>query len=305
MTSAQESRFNMFRSVAVVGEQNAPFIASIPELQNGFDTNATAIQTLSGLASLQAQVISGIALDKKQLKATMATFAFNYSGPGRAWANSLGNDENFNALNIPPSKIKAAADDLAGPIVQNMYNLLNANAATLVPFGLTHAMLGELLASINDYTAIVPLTGGAINNRQTYTTNIENLISGHLLFLERQLDSLVIGHFNTQPDFTGTYKNSREIIDPPKQSTTFKILVQAQAQGGRTPQPIVNAKAEALNTAKFAFTDAKGNVELKEFKKGVYSILVTHPGHTPLQQDDISIGLGETKSLTFTMIPLA
>ena len=303
MNSRQESHFNMFTSVNKVGTDNATFVATIPELQNDFAANSAVIATLSGLASLQAQVINGIAIDKKDLKKVMATFAFNYSGPGRAWAAKLGNDEIFQALNISFSKIMKAEDGLAGPIVQNMYNILNANAATLLPYGLTPAMLGQLLSSINDYTAIVPLTGGAVNNRQTYTTNIDNLIKRHLLFLERQLDSLVVAQFNANPDFVSTYKNSREIIDPPKRSTTFKILVLEQSATPKAtqPTPIAGAKVQAVGTAKFAFTDETGNCELKEFRKGIYSILVTSPNHTPVQQDNISIGLGKTKSLTFTL----
>ncbi|MBI4931996.1 MAG: carboxypeptidase regulatory-like domain-containing protein [Bacteroidetes bacterium] len=303
MNSQQEARFNMFGTVAKVGTDNSTFIATIPELQNGFNTNQTVIATLSGLASLQAQVINGIAIDKKDLKKVMATFAFNYSGPGRAWAAKLGNDEIFQALNISISKIRETLDGLAAPIAQNMYNISNANAATLIPFGLTAAMLGELLASINDYTAIVPLTGGAINNRQTYTQNIDDVIKKHLLFLERQLDSLVVAQSNANPDFVSTYKNSREIIDPPKHSTTFKILVLEQTATPRTtqPAPIEGAKVQAVNTAKVAFTDASGNTELKEFRKGIYSILVTSPNHTPVQQDNISIGLGQTKTLTFSL----
>lgn len=301
----------MFASVNKVGTDNAAFINTIPKLQAGFNTNSAVMATLSGLASLQAQVISGITIDKKDLKEAMANLAFNYSGPGRAWAEENGNDEIFKKLNISKSKILKAEDGLAGPIVQNMYDILNTNAATLIPFGLTAAMLGQILASINDYTAQVPLTTAAVNNRQTYTTNIEKLIKKHLKFLERQLDSLVAPHFNTQPDFVSTYTNSREIIDPPTQSTTFKILVLEQSPSllaapapVPTPVPIVNAKAQAVGAAKFAFTDETGNCELKGFPKGIYSILVTSPNHTPVQQDNISIGLGQTKSLTFTLLPL-
>ncbi|HLG35455.1 MAG TPA: hypothetical protein VI757_11295, partial [Bacteroidia bacterium] len=68
--------------------------------------------------------------------------------------------------------------------------------------------------------------------------------------------------------------------------------------------PLLNIKAEVVGKAKFNFTDAAGNTELKGFKKDVYSVLLTHPLFQPSQQDNIAMGLGETKSLTFTLTPL-
>jgi len=303
MKAEQEAIFNMFRdthNVSISSPANIAFVGSILEMQNGFTRLGTFISTISGLASLQAQVLSGIGVDKNQLKDIMAKNAFNYSGPGRAWAASNNDDTTYDALNISITKIKQARDDQAGPIAQNMYNILNANAALLTPFGLIAAQLNELLGNINGYTASVPLPASAINLRQTYTQNIIDQIRDGSDFLERILDNIVRGQINNNPDFITTYFNNRAIIDPPRQSTTFNILVLDDVTGN----PIGNAKAEAVGFAKFAFTDADGKCALKQFKKGFYSILVTATGFNPSQQDNIDIGLGDTKDLVFRLIRL-
>jgi len=294
MTSREEAIFNMFRAARQVGLDNAVFVATVPAMGIAFTELNTRITSISGLASLQAAVLSGISVDKNQLKDKMALLTFNYSGPGRAWAAQNGNDTNYNALNVTESKIKRTPDDLAGPVCQGVHTLLNANALALVPFGLTAAMLAELLTTITDYVTIVPLPANAVNIRQTYTGNIDDKIKSTSDFLERQLDNIVRGQINVKPDFVHTFFNARDIIDPPKNSTTFKIEVLENV----TNTPILEARFEAVDTTKVGFTDVDGNGELKEFKKDTYTILVTKEGFNPEQQI-VPIGLGETKELTF------
>lgn len=301
MTAEQEAIFNMCRDTRLTGSENQVFVDTIPQLKAGFDNLAARINLISGLASLQAQVLTGISVDTGDLKQTMARNTFNYGGPGRAWADSNADATTYNMLNISESKILNARNDVAGPMCMNVYTILNANAVALVPFGLIAAQINELLGNINDYIAAVPLSSNAVNQRQTYTSNIETQIREVSEFLERQLDNIVRGQINNNADFVSTYFNSREVIDPPTQSTTFNISVLNNASGN----PMLNAKAEAVGFAKFAFTDADGKCALKQFKKGIYSILVSFEGFNPSQQDNIAIGLGETKDLTFRLVPLS
>lgn len=284
----------MFRSTNQVGLDNGPFVLTVPAMGTAFTDLGSRISLISGLASLQTAVISGIAVDKADLKETMARLTFNYSGPGRAWAAQNNDDTNYNALNVSESKIKNFADDLAGPVCRNIYSILFANAAVLVPFGLTPAMLNELNTTINDYVAIVPLPNNAINNRQTYTTNIDNALKDGSEFLERVLDNIVRGQINNNADFVSNYFNGRVINDPPVHSTTFKINVLEATVN----TPLLGARAEAVGTTKVAFADVNGFCELKQFPKDTYTILVTLPGFNPEQQI-VPIGLGETKELTF------
>jgi hypothetical protein len=299
MTAEQEASYNMFRDTHQVRTDNDAFVLTIPQMDSLFNDLKLRIANISGLASLQSQVIVGISIDKEKLKQKMATLQFNYAGPGRAWAAGNNDDTTYEALNIKVTTVMRTRDDLAGPLVLNIYNLLNANAAALLPFGLTPAMLNELNTTISDYTAIVPLPANAINIRQTYTTNIENKIKDTSLFLERQLDNIVRGQFIANPDFVSTYFNSREIIDPPTNSTTFKVTVLEDG----TNNPIFQAAIEAVGKAKFTQTDIDGKGELKQFKKDTYTILVSKAGYNPSQQI-VPIGLGETKELTFKLVKL-
>jgi len=292
-----EATFNMFRAAKKVGDDFVVFVNTVPALQAGFLKLTNFINTITGLISLQAQVITGNAVSKRELKERMATLTFNYSGPGRAWAAENNNNALFDALNVSISKIKAALDDQAGPMCQTIYGHLNTNALTLVPYGLSAAMLSELLNTINDYMASVPLPTNAINNRQTYTQNIEDKIKETSEFLERQLDNLVVGQTNNNADFARTYKNSREILNPPTHSTTFKFIVLDE-----NGDPINNAKCEAINTTKVSFTGSDGKAELVKFLKGKYNLLVSHSLYVPEQRDNVEIGLGETLEVTFKLI---
>jgi hypothetical protein len=296
MTARDEATLNMLRATRQVGLDNSAILLGIPMLGTGFTDLNTKINTITGLVSLQAAVINGIAIDKLVLKNTMARLTYNYAGSGRAWANSNNDNTTYEALDIKEYIIKRFADDVAGPNCQNVFNILNANAAALVPFGLTAAMLTEVSNAINDYIAIVPLPTNAINIRQTYTDNIPVRIDEASLFLERGLDNIVRTQINTNPDFVSTYFNAREIIDPPTNSTTFKITVLEQG----TNTPILEARAEVLNTTKIGFTDENGKTELKQFKKDIYTVHVSAAGYSPSQQI-VPIGLGETKELTFLL----
>jgi hypothetical protein len=296
MNSHQEASYNMFRSANQIGLDNNVYIATIAEMDTGFTGLQTRVNNLAGLISLQAAVISGIAVDKNDLKETMARLTFNYAGPGRAWAAQNGDDTTYNALNVAESKILKQADDVAGPVCSGIYTILNANAALLTPFGLTAPMLGELNNAILDYIAIVPLPHNAVNNRKTYTTNIETQLKDTSDFLDRQLDNIVRGQINANPDFVSDYFNAREIIDAPVHSTTFKITV-VNAAGA---VPLLNTRAEMVGTTKIAFTDLSGLCELKQFKGDTYTVLVTLTGFVPSQQI-VEIKTGETIELTFTL----
>jgi hypothetical protein len=296
MTAKDEAILNMLRATRQVGLDNSAILLGVPMLGTTFTGLNNQINTITGLVSLQAALINGIAIDKLVLKNTMAQLTYNYAGTGRAWAASNNDNTTYEALDLKEYIIKRLADDLAGPSCQNVYNILNANAATLVPFGLTPAMLTEVLNAINDYMAIVPLPTNAINIRQTYTDNISDRIKDASLFLERQLDNLVRAQINAQPDFASTYFHAREIIDPPTNSTTFKVTVLQQG----TNTPILGARAEVVGTEKIEYTDANGKTELKKFKKDTYTVHVSATGYSPSQQI-VPIGLGETKELTFLL----
>lgn len=259
MTAEQEAIFNMFRDTHQVRLDNDTYVLTIPALDTAFDDLLTRINNLSGLSSLQSLVNTGIAVSKEKLKDKMATLEYNYAGPGRAWAAGNNDDTNYNALNIVPSKVTRTRDDQAGPLCRNIHTILNANAAALVPFGLTAAMLNELDTVINDYTAIVPLPANAINVRQTYTSNIETSIKDTQSFLERQIDNIVRGQINLNHDFYSTYFNAREIIDPPTHPTTFKVSVfeddgtggGAGGTGSRGGRGIVNPRYRLSAPASF------------------------------------------------------
>jgi hypothetical protein len=302
MQKREEANFNMFRAVYAIRSDYSALISSIPALASGFNNLQARISSISGLISLQAAVISGIAVDKETLKAKMASLTYNYSGTARAWAADNEDDTSYEALNLVQSMIKKLPDEVAGPACMNIYNILNANSAALLPFGLTAAMLSELNTSISDYTAIVPLPANAINIRQTYTENIIKSVRQSASFLKRQLDNIVRAQINTNSDFVKTYFNSREIIDPPTNSTTFKITVwEDDGTGKPGAKTIAGARFEVIGIAdKVTHTDSEGKAALSKFRKDTYTLLVTADGYSPVQKL-ISIGLGETKDLTFTL----
>jgi hypothetical protein len=303
MQKREEANFNMFRAVYALRSDYSTLISSIPALASGFNDLQARISNISGLVSLQAAVISGIAIDKENLKAKMAILTYNYSGAARAWAAGNKDDTTYEALNLVQSVIKKKPDEVAGPACLNIYNIMNANAAALLPFGLTAAMLSELNTTISDYIAIVPLPANAINIRQTYTDNIIKSVRQGADFLKRQLDNIVRAQINANPGFVKTYFNSREIIDPPTNSTTFKITVwEDDGTGKPGAQAVSGARCEVIGIAdKVTHTDSEGKAALSKFKKGNYTLLVTADGYAPVQRL-ISIGLGETKEVAFILI---
>jgi hypothetical protein len=232
----------------------------------------------------------------------MAVLTYNYSGAGRAWAAGNEDETTYKALNLVQSKIKKMPDEVAGPACLNIYNILNANSVALLPFGLSAAMLSELNTAISDYIAIVPLPANAINIRQTYTDNIIKSVRQGSSFLKRQIDNIVRSQININSDFVKSYFNSREIIDPPTNSTTFKITVwQDDGTGNRSAHAIAGARFEVIGIAdKVTHTDSEGKASLSKFKKDNYTLLVTADGYTPVQKI-ISIGLGETKEIEFIL----
>ena len=114
MTAREEAILNMFREVNQVGIDNNGFITGIPMLDASFTDLKNRILKITGLASLQASVRSGIAIDKLHLKYKMARLTYYYSGAGRAWAAMNDDDQNYEAMNLSEYTLKKARDEKAG-----------------------------------------------------------------------------------------------------------------------------------------------------------------------------------------------
>jgi Carboxypeptidase regulatory-like domain len=309
MKSRQEAKLNMYHAVITHCDANSAIILTVP----GFATQLTAFKakvvSLDDTAQLEAQIISGIATDKKALKTSLCQQAADIAAVVFSYAKTINNNTLAESVSLTKSELTALRDDELAPTCQNIHDAANTNVIALAPFNITPAMLTDFQALIDDYIAAVPTPRNAAALRKTYATTIKTLFTDCDSILKDQLDKTAVQFKAANLEFYNTYKNNRIILDAAQSNTQAQGNVTIDIAGG----PIFGVAVQATqvlppgstdtpavyNTS----TDVNGLYTLKIPQPGVYDFTFKKTGYQVRSTNSITLTLGQTTTLSVTLIP--
>ena len=119
MNSKNEAKLNMYRAVAKHSNDNPAIIATVPAYQTAITGLNTTISSIISTAQLETQVITGITVDKVQLKLTLAQQAADIAAAVFAYASSIGDNTLKAQVNFPLYALQREKDELLGPVCTN------------------------------------------------------------------------------------------------------------------------------------------------------------------------------------------
>jgi len=248
---------------------------------------------------------TGITTDKTAKRAAMTDKTLFMENRLQSYANVVNNPELLESIKYSASDLKKSRDTDVVGICNTVLAKATANAAAIVTYGVTAAMITELQAAITAYSATLAKPMAAKSQTKTATENLTKLFKEADDLLTKRLD-LDIELFKTsKPDFYSQYKTARIVISTaggatsvlgnvtiagssePIKGATFSFTIEnnglMKAATAETTKPIVKKSA------------TKGNFRTK-LPEGIYNVIVKKIGFKE-QSMTITVANGETTNL--------
>jgi hypothetical protein len=297
MDSRQEAKLNMYHAVINQGNSNLVPIESVPAFDNVFTIFSTKVSSIVTTAQLEAQVITGVATDKKVMRETLCRQTADIAAAVYPYAVSTGNNTLKEQVAFSKSDLRNLRDDQLAPTCRNIHDLANANLVALADYGITAPMLASLNTLIGSYEAKVPTPRNAASLKKTYATNLKTLFKDCDSILKNQMDKLAVQTKTAFPDFYTTYKNNRIILD----AATSSTQVAGAVIGSNDSQPVSGVAITVTGQAYIATTNATGEYTLKIPVPGTYSLKFTKAGFQDKTINNVEVKLGQSTSLNITL----
>ncbi len=310
MNINQEDKFSMYYVVKNTCEKyqttwttNAVFaatynlwVAKIPLIEQNRDA-----QTLE---------TTGITTDKTAKRNSMTEKTLFMINRLQSYANVVNNPELLESIKYTASDLKKSRDTDVVGICNTVLAKSNANAAAIVTYGVTAAMITELQAAITAYSATLAKPKAAKSQTKTATENLTKLFKEADELLVKRLD-LDIELFKTsKPEFYSQYKTARIII--PTGGGATSVLGSVNLAGSGEPLKGVSftfvAETNGMMKAATANETAKPIVK-KSADKGkfratlpesTYKVIVEKIGYKK-QEVTITVVNGETTNLNIEL----
>jgi hypothetical protein len=309
MNINQEDKFSMYYVVKNTCEKyqttwttNAVFAATY----NLWVAKIPLIETNRDAQTLET---TGITTDKTAKRATMTDKALFIENRLQSYANVTGNPELLESVQYSASDLKKARDTDVVGICNTILAKANANAAAIVNYGVTAAMITDLQAAITAYVATLAKPKAAKSQTKTATENLVGLFRDADDILNKRLD-LDIELFKTsKPDFYSQYKTARMIISTGGGATSVLGSVTDATSGeplkGVTFTFVVGnnglMKADTSNAAKPIVKKSANKGKFRaSLPENSYSVTVEKIGFKK-QDLIITVANGETTNLNIKL----
>lgn len=300
MNSKQEAKLNMFDAVLTHCQTNAAIVATVPAFDAAVNDFENVVDDLQEAAQAEILIITGHAASKTEQKEELISITLDVAGALVAFASANNNTVLKEQANLTYSDLNRLKDELLAPACNNIHDLADANAAALVPFGVTAAKITSLDNAITAYETAVPAPRNAVANRMSVAETIKLKLKEGDEILKERMDKLVIQFKTTEPEFHAAYKANREIIDPGTSTTKLQGVVTDSSNG----DPLNNVAVQVVGQPFITSTNTVGEYSLNVPVPGIYQVQFTKTDYETKTIDNVDINLGDTTELNTTLVPV-
>jgi hypothetical protein len=286
MNTTQEDKLSMYYVVKSTGEKyqatwvtNAVFAAT-------YNLWTAKLPLIEQNRDAQTLETTGITTDKITKRNAMTEKALFIANRLQSYANVTGNTDLLESVQYSASDMKKARDTDVVGICDVILSRANANAAAIVSYGVTAALITDLQTAITTYSATLAKPKAAKSQTKTATENLAKLFKETDDLLNKRLDLDIELFKSTKPEFYSQYKTARMIVPTGGNSTA--VLGKVTIAGSGEPVKGVtltfimdgNSKsATALSTKPIIKKSAeKGNFRIANLAEGTYKVVVKKIG---------------------------
>ncbi|MGQ0738370.1 MAG: carboxypeptidase-like regulatory domain-containing protein [Bacteroidota bacterium] len=297
MNSRQEAKFNMFDAVFTHCDENAVTVATVPAFATAVNSFEVILDDLREAAQQEISIITGHAANKAEQKQSLIEKTLDIAGAIAAFAASTNNTVLKEQVTLTYSGLNRLRDELLSPQCSNILDAALANAAALIPFGVTVVKTGALSDAIDAYSVSVPAPRNAVANRTSISQTIKLKLEQGDEMLKEQMDMLAVQFKTTHLGFYNAYKANREILDPASSATKLEGAITDDA----TSDPVVGASVQVVGQPYNAVADGFGEYSLTIPVPGTYNIQFSKSGYDTKTVNNVVITLGQSTDLDTTM----
>lgn len=300
MYSRNEAKLSMYNAVLTHIEANAAITATVPAFATVAATLRTTYDNIIDAAQQETLAITGITMDKTEARLALCNEATSIAAAIFAYASSIADNEMKEQVNYPASKLLGTKDELLIPVCNNILSIATANAAAIIPYGVSAARVTAFEDIIEDYQNLIPNPRNAVSSRSAVRTSLINLFKNADLIFKSQLDKLAVQFKTAEEDFYNTYRNNRIILD----AATSNTQATGTITDSVTNQPIPNVTINVIDQLYTATADAAGEYTIKIPVPGTYNLTFIAGGYTTKIQNGVVVTLGQSTALNIQLVPL-
>jgi hypothetical protein len=259
-------------------------------------TFISKIALIQATENRQQRTTKGVTTNKKNKKLLLIEKALVVAGGILSVAQETNDTELFELVNFTASELEHIGDTLLLDRVTLILDTGNANAAAILPKGITAVILGELQTMVTEYETVVVSPRDLIVDKKTATAQLKVLFLDTDALLKDNLDRLMMQFKTSDNEFFRKYFNGREIIDLGTQHTRLGGVI-TDSEGN----PLEGVTVTAVEADLEEVSDAEGIYLFKPFIPGDFTITFAKTGFVTQTFEDVHVSPGQHLVLDFTM----
>ncbi|MEO8149070.1 MAG: carboxypeptidase-like regulatory domain-containing protein [Bacteroidia bacterium] len=299
------SKIENFVSAAIaatkVCHNNQAIIVASPTFTAALQETDDAISVIQAFGQVQQLTTKGVT-EMKHLARNSTSEAGIIIAQGIV--NFAFDQKKFDLLKeagIPKTKFIRGRDVKVLATFKKVHELALANAAAIIPFGVTASQVSDYGKLIGDFEALMVEPRVLIAKRKNATTQVAQQVKTLGDTIKYKLDAGMEQFHLSNPDFYNEYFNARIIVDLKGPSTGIKGTAEDKLSHIR----LKNAKITLLETGSDRSTSKQGNYAFKKLSPGIYTLKIVAPGYEELFLDNIQVIPGHLTDLDLQLVKLA
>ena len=295
MNKIQEDTLNMYEATSdvlhnheLIWTANVPFSDAVDDL----DANIDAI---GNLRDQQEVDTTGVTDDKDLKRVTLEGQTYTIASATVFYASVTNNRDLLKKVNFTRSQLDKARDNELPGMSKQVHQAAAANAAALLPYGITAIMIAALNTAIEEFVDYISKPRAAKSETSAATEQLPKVYTDTDKVLEERLDK-GMEIFKSSTDFYTQYFNARIIVNSP----TLKRALAVNIVDDVTGAPIEHVKVLVDLTINRR-SSAKGNIRVQSLTEGSHSLTASLPGYVS-QPQTFNVITGETTKIVLRMV---
>ncbi|MEQ1677537.1 MAG: carboxypeptidase regulatory-like domain-containing protein [Chitinophagaceae bacterium] len=299
MNKKQEAKLGMGQAVILHCDKYIAIINTMPAFMMFLNAFKMVVSTILNTVQREARNISGITVDKKELRETLAKQANVIAAVIYSYASASGNHTLKAEVDYSLWDLKNLRDDELGPTCMIIHKAAEDNQAALIDYNITSPVLHSFKALVYDYIGKVATPRNATAGRKALNSSLKTLFQEFDTILNERLDTVALALQQDNPEFYEEYKNNRIIVDPGTSPTQAAGTVTIKGNDDTLKGVQVNVEGQEYGTS----TKADGTFKLKIPLPGSYTLLFSKEGYQT-GSAPVEIKLGQTVTADIELSPV-
>lgn len=301
MRQNQEDFLTMTKQVRSLLNANLAKITPIAAITDTSDELQLLIDEIASMYLRQQKKSQGATIDKKNARNKLSKFGIQLAGSIEAYAIFIGNNElkkNFHYSNTGFDKFP---DTEFLTKIQDVHSQATLLQTVLSTYGVTPALLTDFQTAITAYTQQLEKPRGIINEKESATQTLEEILESVRLSLEK-LDVLMRHFLFSDPLFYKDYTNARKIINYGHHFTRTGLFIELE-DGVDAVGTIVTLTNNKNGKTYTATAGHDGNALVSSMMHGTYTLEIARTGYQTYTDYFLKILKGKNNELSITLHP--